>query len=597
MADGGQRPTRRFSAFISYSSADAGFARRLHRRLETYRLPRRLTAGDVAAAPQRLKPLFRDVDDLTASHDLSAAVREALAQSDYLIVVCSPRTVASEWVGREIEYFRAVHGDGNILAALIEGDPTTSFPPALLRTAAGKAVEPLAADFRKESGFRRLGMLKLVAALADVELDQLVQRDAQRTTRRIALAAVASVAVLVMMMALGWMTLEARADAARQRQQASGLVDFVITEVRKELERVGRLEQLADLDVRAMGYFEGEDLRRLSEVDLSRRAKILHNMGATAEKLGRLEQARAQFEEAYKSTDALLAAKPSDPDRIFDHAQSAYWVGFIHLRANEADGARRGFEDYAVLARRLTAIDPNRPEWRMEVAYAENNLGIVALRMRGDVASAQKHFAASTAIKESLAAAKPNDIEFQRDLANGYAWMAHTSLLRGDTDLALRQRAAQKAVINKLVAKDPGNRELQVDLLGYELALARIDASRDNYQTARKRLHAGEMRAMELLRGDPNNRSIARNARAFALFEAKFALDSSIRRPMPIASLGSCSEAGNIGERELVAFCKVLQRRAAGRGPPVDLTEFGGLGRSAYTPRWGISLAREASLK
>ena len=33
---------RRFSAFVSYSHSDEAFARRLHRQLEAYRLPRRL---------------------------------------------------------------------------------------------------------------------------------------------------------------------------------------------------------------------------------------------------------------------------------------------------------------------------------------------------------------------------------------------------------------------------------------------------------------------------------------------------------------------------------------------------------------------------
>lgn len=595
MADGTQRPTRRFSAFISYSSEDAAFARRLHRRLETYRLPRRLAGA--TPAPQRLKPLFRDVDELTAHHDLSAAVREALAQSDYLIVICSPRAAGSEWVGREIEYFRAVHGDGAVLAALIEGEPETAFPPALRLTATGAAVEPLAADFRKASGFRRLAMLKLVAALAGVELDQLVQRDAQRGTRRVVALAGAAVAVLTAMMGLGWMTLEARADAARQRQQASGLVDFVITEVRNELERVGRLEQLADLDTRAMGFFEGEDLRRLSEVDLSRRAKILHNMGATAEKLGRLDKARTYFEEAHRSTGALLTAKPSDPGRIFDHSQSAYWVGFMHLRAADGQAASRAFETYAILARRLAAIDPSRDDWRMEVAYAENNLGIAALRLHGDLAAAQKHFAASTAIERPLAEAKPNDVELQRDLANCYAWAAHTHLLQGRPDQALAFRAAQKAIIDRLLARDPRNRELQLDLLSYELALARIDAARGNHAAAIARLDAGRARAVELLRGDPNNKSIARNARVFELFKARFALDQFSNRPREIQALGGCTEAENLGDGELIAFCEVLLHRAKGDGASVDISKFGNISKSFYTPRWGINLLVEIKLR
>jgi hypothetical protein len=37
--------TTRYSAFISYSHADASFVGRLHRQLESYRLPRRVVTG------------------------------------------------------------------------------------------------------------------------------------------------------------------------------------------------------------------------------------------------------------------------------------------------------------------------------------------------------------------------------------------------------------------------------------------------------------------------------------------------------------------------------------------------------------------------
>ena len=74
---------RRYSAFISYSHADGAFAKRLHRALEAYRLPHRALAhaDGSALTGARLKPLFRDIDELSAAHDLTAAVREAIAQS------------------------------------------------------------------------------------------------------------------------------------------------------------------------------------------------------------------------------------------------------------------------------------------------------------------------------------------------------------------------------------------------------------------------------------------------------------------------------------------------------------------------------------
>ena len=74
----------RYAAFLSYSHADARWAQWLHRRLETYRVPGRLAAQSptVVSRTHRIKPIFRDNVELSASYDLTTAVREAIAQSD-----------------------------------------------------------------------------------------------------------------------------------------------------------------------------------------------------------------------------------------------------------------------------------------------------------------------------------------------------------------------------------------------------------------------------------------------------------------------------------------------------------------------------------
>src|SRR5438445_201522 len=163
MADGAGQQIRRYSAFLSYSREDSRFVRRLHRQLESYRLPRGVGGSSVAAAGRRLKPVFLDNDELVAAHDLTEAVREALAQSDHLIVVCSPRSAKSKWVGHEIELFRHHRGDRGILTALIEGEPDEAFHPALRRRPHGRAIEPLAADFRPHIGAGHMARLKLIA--------------------------------------------------------------------------------------------------------------------------------------------------------------------------------------------------------------------------------------------------------------------------------------------------------------------------------------------------------------------------------------------------------------------------------------------------
>ena len=120
-ADGRSKDRReradRFRAFVSYAHVDAAHARWLQTRLENYRLPSRI-AGAMSSVDRedrwtgRVGPVFRDREDLSASSDLSQAVREALADSRTLVVVCTPATPGSQWVAREIELFRELHPDG-----------------------------------------------------------------------------------------------------------------------------------------------------------------------------------------------------------------------------------------------------------------------------------------------------------------------------------------------------------------------------------------------------------------------------------------------------------------------------------------------------
>ncbi|MBC7985613.1 MAG: toll/interleukin-1 receptor domain-containing protein, partial [Sphingomonadaceae bacterium] len=202
-----------FRAFMSYSHADAAAARRLHRRLETYRLPRRLepTAAE-EGSPRRLGRIFRDREDLPAASDLSESVQRAMTVSEALIVLCSPEAKASPWVGKEIALFRRLHPDRPILAALIRGAPAQAFPVELT-----EGTEPLAADLRPEGDGRRLGFLKIVAGLAGVPLDALVQRDAQRRVRRITWVTLAALIAMVAMAAMTIVTLDAYRRAERAR--------------------------------------------------------------------------------------------------------------------------------------------------------------------------------------------------------------------------------------------------------------------------------------------------------------------------------------------------------------------------------------------
>src|ERR1700753_568840 len=108
-----------YDAFISYSGFrtaseaaqfDRKVAQRLHKSLESYRIPRSLLkrSGDGATVPRRLKKIFRDKDEVRASSNLNDSLTEALRHSRFLIVICSPRARQSQWINQEIAVFRSL---------------------------------------------------------------------------------------------------------------------------------------------------------------------------------------------------------------------------------------------------------------------------------------------------------------------------------------------------------------------------------------------------------------------------------------------------------------------------------------------------------
>lgn len=118
----------KYWAFLSYSHTDAKWGDWLHKALETYRVPRRLIGKESrdGKIPARLFPIFRDREELPVSADLGSNINEALRESRYLIVICSPRAAQSRWVGEEIKTFKKLGREDRILALIIDGEPNAS---------------------------------------------------------------------------------------------------------------------------------------------------------------------------------------------------------------------------------------------------------------------------------------------------------------------------------------------------------------------------------------------------------------------------------------------------------------------------------------
>ena len=222
---------QRYAAFISYSHSDRAVAHWLHRALEGYHPPQ----GVMAGADATLRPIFLDRAELPTSSDLAASVREALASSRYLIVICSPAAAKSRWVNEEIRYFKSLGGAGRVLALIVagqtgyspKGNAADCMPPALRyvvgaqgEITATPAAEPMAADIRPGADERRTAMLKVAAGLLQVPLDRLVQRDNARRQRRLLQVAVGALAGCLAFALLAALAVQSRNEAQQQRRLA-----------------------------------------------------------------------------------------------------------------------------------------------------------------------------------------------------------------------------------------------------------------------------------------------------------------------------------------------------------------------------------------
>lgn len=509
---------RRYRAFISYSHRDEAVAAALHRRLERYRLPRRLQRGVAEGerrVPDRLAPIFRDMEELSAADSLSVAVEAALQRSEVLVVLCSPAAAASPWVAKEIQRFRELHPDRPVLAALIAGTPDEAFPAPL--TAGG--AEPLAADLSRPGSAAQLGFLKLVAGIAGVDLDSLVQRDAQRRLRRVMAVTGAAFILVLLMAAMLLYALAARDEADHRRQeaqveraQAEGLVDFMLTDLRERLKPAGRLDVLEAANRRALAYFAGQDLSRLSPERLQRRAAGLHNLVEDEISAKHWQPALAAAREAHRTTAALLAAAPDDPDRVFGHAQSVFWLAHIPYVQDDFAGAAPGYAEYDRLTRRLLALAPGDTRSLEEAGFGAGNLcELGKWRHQRDGLMAQCRRA--LALMQQAAARKPDDLAAQLRVANRMAWAADAAASLDDLDGARQLREQEARLLAGLRLRHPDDARIVPAMAATDRALARICWQQGDGLGARRHLTRGLAMLTAAAAADPTNRGLADWAR------------------------------------------------------------------------------------
>ena len=371
-----------YRAFLSYSHRDTAWGKWLHGALEGHRIDKDLVgrATSAGVVPKALRPIFRDREDFSAGHSLTEQTRSALETSQFLVVICSPNAARSPYVNEEIRRYKALGRGDRVIPIIVDGEPgdpeRDCFPPAL-RFKVGpdgaltdEREEPIAADARPQGDGKDVAVLKLVAGLLGVGLDEIVRR-AERARRQRLRQWVGALSLLTASFAglAVWAEVN-RQEAELQRQNAvtslnaatrtsNDLIYDLASRFRNQTgvpsalvrDILSRAQKLQEA-LTASGQTSPE-LRHSQASVLSESALTLLGIGDTAGALSAADRARQILEE-------LLAKDPGNAAVQLDFGVIHQRIGDAHTNAGRTEQALAAYEKARDVHQKLVDAEAQR---------------------------------------------------------------------------------------------------------------------------------------------------------------------------------------------------------------------------------------------
>lgn len=323
-------PTFRHKAFISYSHHDKTFAKKLHRRIEAYRMPMEIAAG---RQNDRIGRIYLDNAELGAAADLPQAIASALENSERLIVIASANSLKSQWVRQEIAAFRQARPDGGIhyIAPPEHGKlnfeelfPSPHAPSRPKRIDVADAPRVVSVD---DAGFDDAS-LAIISELADVHFDDLLNRQRVRRLRTLRYMVGGASVIATLILVLGLLSFAAAVKANRESERAL----------------TGKSELLAALSNDALKAGDATLAMRLALTGLPPEGSAHRYGWQSAVALSRAAQSMRERQLIVVPGERLLAFAPSSTHRGTHLLAAASGNLYVHTAGKVAQTIKLGLD-------------------------------------------------------------------------------------------------------------------------------------------------------------------------------------------------------------------------------------------------------------
>ena len=415
-----------------------------------------------------------------------------------------------------------VYALGVMLYQVVVGDLDRALAPGWRREIEDPLLEKDIADCVDGAADRRLrSTTELAERLRGLEWRHAQRRAAAEASaarerrlrrRRVAgWAGLASAVLLVIVSIFAYQSnaaknreLEAREQAEQRRRQAEDLIDFLLGDLRAELQPIGKLAILDKVGDQAMEYFAAVAEDQLSDEEVANYAKALHQVGQVRFSLGKVPGAIDAFEASLDMAARLAARDAENADWQFQLGQSHFWVGFLRWEQNDLDAALGEFEAYLRLSEDLVKRDPARPEWQLELAYAHSNVGQI-LEEVGRLGEADGHLGTSVRLFEALAADRADGDPLLVELSHVYAKRGRVFKKRGDLAAARTSFEASLDLVRRAVHAAPDHLDWQVFLSHAHRHVAEVAWQSGDLEFARGHYRLDAELLRERMSHDPDN--------------------------------------------------------------------------------------------
>jgi tetratricopeptide (TPR) repeat protein len=550
--------TPKYRAFLCYSHADAGAARRVRHRLEGFCIDRELVGHitRLGPVPATLRPIFRKRFFFDSSPLVGAATIAALDNSAALVLLASPGSARSKYVDSQVRLFKSRHPDRPVIPLIVDGTPDDPeigcFPPALrfavVPDGAESPADMVPPDLRNRGDGFDLAIAKVVARMTGLSPHNLYHRAERKRNlqdRLRARVAAASVMLAIAAGAFFWQAQQqkaARAEVsalvhkydrlgptqaadpgARESltQAITAIADGAVTDKRYAsalaLLKVGRFAEAEPL-LQAVA----QDKAKRSAKDAAAADRTLASIAAVSEP-GRAREYYAQ----------AARLDPSDIEGMFrngwfqyqagqlDAADASYrrviasatasnneWVhwallgkGDIERERGRLDDALATYRKGGAIAENLAKADPGNTGWHYDIGISDERIGDLLMAL-GNRAQALKSYNAQQEVISHLAKGDPGNAERKHEPA--YVNISSVTANGAVPDM-LASYQASVAIMDRLAKTDPGNAGLRRDLAASYDRAGNMLLARNDLAGALESYSAGLAIMDRLTKGDPGN--------------------------------------------------------------------------------------------